>query len=111
MMRKSIPMLTPLSLSVSLKMALLTRRLEIPVILSLALADGLSSSGFTVSAFKANQNPPLLLCLRICPGRYMAFSSLWMSVAAILATLDINKSDETVLPEDGRYFEAGIGVL
>jgi hypothetical protein len=34
-----------------------------------------------------------------------------MSVAAILATLDIAKSDETVLPQDGRYFIAGPGVL
>jgi hypothetical protein len=41
----------------------------------------------------------------------MAFSSIWMSVAAILATLEIAKSDETVLPADGRYFTAGEGVL
>jgi hypothetical protein len=27
-----------------------------------------------------------------------------MSVAAILATLEIAKSVETVLPEDGRYY-------
>jgi hypothetical protein len=37
----------------------------------------------------------------------MAYSTLWMSVAAILATLEITKSDETVLPEDGRYFAPG----
>jgi hypothetical protein len=30
-----------------------------------------------------------------------------VSCAAILATLDIAKSDETVLPEDGRYFSPG----
>jgi hypothetical protein len=30
-----------------------------------------------------------------------------MSVASILATLEIAKSDETVLPEDGRYFSPG----
>jgi hypothetical protein len=34
-----------------------------------------------------------------------------MSVAAILATLEIAKSDDTVLPEDGRYFAAGEGVM
>jgi hypothetical protein len=34
----------------------------------------------------------------------MAFSFLWISVAAMLATLEIAKSDETVLPKDGRYF-------
>ena len=52
-----------------------------------------------------------LRCLRICPGRYIAFSSLWISVAAILATLDIVKSEETVLPEDGKYFSPGTIVL
>ena len=41
----------------------------------------------------------------------MAFSTIWMSVAAILATLEIAKSDETVLPEDGRYFTPGAVVL
>jgi hypothetical protein len=30
-----------------------------------------------------------------------------MSVAAILATLEIAKSDETVLPADGRFFAPG----
>ena len=49
--------------------------------------------------------------LRICPGRYVAFSSLWMLIAAILATLEVAKSNETVLPEDGRYFTAGTVTL
>jgi cytochrome P450 len=48
-----------------------------------------------------------LRCIRICPGRYLAYSILWMSIASILATLEIAKSDDTVLPEDGRYFTAG----
>ena len=52
-----------------------------------------------------------LRCLRICPGRYMAFSFLWMSVAAILAILEIAESDETVLSEDGRYFTPDSAVL
>jgi hypothetical protein len=30
-----------------------------------------------------------------------------MSISAILATLEISKSDETVLPENGRYFRPG----
>jgi hypothetical protein len=30
-----------------------------------------------------------------------------MSIAAILATLEITKSDETVLSKDGRYFATG----
>ena len=109
MTRKSIPMLTPLSLSVSSKMALLIRRLEILVTLSLALADGACSSGFTASSFKAN--PDLTLTFRICPGRYMAFSSVWTTVAAILAALEIAKCDETLMPDDGRYYFAGRGVL
>jgi hypothetical protein len=41
----------------------------------------------------------------------MAFSTLWMTIAAILATLEIEKSDETVLPEDRRYFSPGTIVL
>ena len=41
----------------------------------------------------------------------MAFSSVWMTVAGILATLEIAQSDETVLSEDGRYFAAGEVVL
>ena len=53
----------------------------------------------------------IVLLRRICPGRYMAFSSLWMLIAAILATFEIAKSDETVLPEDGRYLTAGTFVL
>jgi hypothetical protein len=34
-----------------------------------------------------------------------------MSVASILAMLQIAKSDETALPEDGRYFSPGALVL
>jgi hypothetical protein len=41
----------------------------------------------------------------------MAFSALWLSIAVILATFEISKSDETVLPENGRYFPPGTAVL
>jgi hypothetical protein len=41
----------------------------------------------------------------------MAFSFLWMSITAILATLEIAKSDETVLPEDRKYFPPGTSVV
>ena len=41
----------------------------------------------------------------------MAFSLLWTTIAAILATLEIAKSEETVLPEDGRYFAPNKAVL
>jgi hypothetical protein len=95
------------SLSVSSKMALSTKRLGILVISSLALADGASSS------YKLCLRLIHLLfeCYRICPGRHMAFSSVWMSVAAILATLEIAMSNETTLPKDGRYFSSGTTVL
>jgi hypothetical protein len=108
--RKSTPMLNFSSLSVSSKMALLIRRLEILAISFLALADGKSSSD-SQYRLKLTSFIPLLSYLRICPGRHMAFSFIWMTVAAILATLEIAKSDETVLPEDGRYFTPHESVL
>ena len=90
-------------------MALWTRTSEILATLSLGLADGVYCSGSQYRLSRLIQ--VLLWCLRICPGRYMAFSFLWMSVAAVLATLEISKSDETVLPENGRYFVPGANVL
>ncbi|KAF7345632.1 Cytochrome P450 [Mycena venus] len=38
---------------------------------------------------------------RICPGRHMATSSLWITIASILATLDINKA----IDENGEVVE------
>ncbi|KAF9457689.1 cytochrome P450 [Collybia nuda] len=38
---------------------------------------------------------------RICPGRYMAFSSVWIAVASIIATLDIAKA----VDENGNVIE------
>ncbi|KAJ7032278.1 cytochrome P450 [Mycena alexandri] len=38
---------------------------------------------------------------RICPGRHMAAESVWMSVASILAALDITKA----VAEDGQVIE------
>ncbi|KAG6908815.1 hypothetical protein DXG01_003168 [Tephrocybe rancida] len=32
---------------------------------------------------------------RICPGRYMAFSAVWITVASIVATFDITKARDT----------------
>ncbi|KAJ7247309.1 cytochrome P450 [Mycena rebaudengoi] len=37
----------------------------------------------------------------ICPGRHMAMSSLWISIASILATFDISKA----VGEDGKVIE------
>ncbi|KAF7368570.1 Cytochrome P450 [Mycena venus] len=38
---------------------------------------------------------------RLCPGRHMALSSMWITVASILATFDISKA----VGEDGRVIE------
>ncbi|KAJ4490644.1 cytochrome P450 [Lentinula aciculospora] len=38
---------------------------------------------------------------RICPGRFMAFSSLWIAVASMLAVFDITKP----IDEDGNVIE------
>jgi hypothetical protein len=58
--RKSILILNLSSLSVSLKMVALTRRLETRAILSSALADGTSYLGSQyLSSFEANLNLPL----------------------------------------------------
>jgi hypothetical protein len=53
-------MLSLFSLSVSSKMAILTKRLEIRVILCLALVDGMSYAGFTAPSVKVNPTLPLL---------------------------------------------------
>jgi len=38
---------------------------------------------------------------RICPGRYMAFSAMWIAVASIIATFDITKA----VDENGQVIE------
>ncbi|KAG6846974.1 hypothetical protein H0H93_010785 [Arthromyces matolae] len=38
---------------------------------------------------------------RICPGRHMAFSAIWITIASILATFDINKARDA----DGNIIE------
>jgi cytochrome P450 len=43
---------------------------------------------------------------RICPGRYMAYSSVWLVVASLLATVNITKfidSDGVVIEPSGEY--------
>ncbi|KAJ2930298.1 hypothetical protein H1R20_g6807, partial [Candolleomyces eurysporus] len=43
---------------------------------------------------------PELVCFgfgrRICPGRFMAFESLWLLIASLIATFDIEKAKEKV---------------
>ena len=36
---------------------------------------------------------------RICPGRHMAYASLWIAITSILSVFKIEKTDETVIPE------------
>ncbi|RXW12655.1 hypothetical protein EST38_g13199 [Candolleomyces aberdarensis] len=40
---------------------------------------------------------------RVCPGRYMAFSAVWLAIASLIATFDIEKAKEKVkaVGEDG----------
>jgi hypothetical protein len=54
---------------------------------------------YTVRSFVTH----VLFC-SICPGRFMAFTSIWTAIAGILATLDIQRTEETVLNDPSRYF-------
>lgn len=38
---------------------------------------------------------------RICPGRFMAYSSVWMAIASILSVFEITKA----IDEDGEVVE------
>ncbi|KAJ7183014.1 hypothetical protein C8R43DRAFT_1083755 [Mycena crocata] len=42
--------------------------------------------------YKGYRIPANSIIYKLCPGRHMAISSLWISVASILATLDITKA-------------------
>jgi hypothetical protein len=56
-------------------------------------------------SFKFRQS--LIFCFRICPGKYLAFSSVWLTVSSILATMEISnwvdpKTGEVNIPS-GEY--------
>ncbi|KAJ2926328.1 hypothetical protein H1R20_g10780, partial [Candolleomyces eurysporus] len=42
---------------------------------------------------------------RICPGRFMAFESLWLSIASLIATFNIEKAKEKVTLPSGEEVE------
>ena len=42
---------------------------------------------------------------RICPGRFMAFESLWLGIASLIATFDIEKPKEKVALSTGEEVE------
>lgn len=44
--------------------------------------------------------------LRLCPGRFMGLASLWIAMTGILTTFNIEKSEETKLPDPSRYFKS-----
>ncbi|KAJ2930257.1 hypothetical protein H1R20_g6805, partial [Candolleomyces eurysporus] len=52
---------------------------------------------------------PELACFgfgrRICPGKFMAFESLWLMVASLIATFDIEKAKEKVTLPSGEEIE------
>ncbi|KAG5650135.1 hypothetical protein H0H81_000558 [Sphagnurus paluster] len=43
---------------------------------------------------------------RICPGRHMAFSAVWITMASIIATFDISKA----VDNDGRIIEPSLDI-
>jgi cytochrome P450 len=55
---------------------------------------------------------PLHACFgfgrRICPGRFMAFESLWLAIASLIATFDIEKPKEKVTLPSGEEVERTI---
>ena len=45
---------------------------------------------------------------RACPGRWIAYDSLWMSIASLLATFNIrpiNDANGCPVPPEGRYID------
>ena len=42
---------------------------------------------------------------RICPGRFMAFESLWLTIASLLAVFDLEKAKEKVTLPTGEEVE------
>jgi cytochrome P450 len=42
---------------------------------------------------------------RICPGSAMAFESLWLSIASLISTFDIEKAKEKVILPSGEEVE------
>ncbi|PPQ67743.1 hypothetical protein CVT26_007030 [Gymnopilus dilepis] len=44
---------------------------------------------------------------RVCPGRYMAASSLWITVASLIAAFDFSKADQS----EGSTYEYEPGIL
>jgi cytochrome P450 len=45
---------------------------------------------------------------RICPGRVMAFESLWLSIASLIATFEFEKAKEKVTLPSGEEVERTI---
>ncbi|KAJ7234222.1 cytochrome P450-like protein [Mycena rebaudengoi] len=50
---------------------------------------------------------------RVCPGRHMAMSSMWITIASILSTFDITKAvgDDGNVIEPTYEFDTGIASL
>jgi cytochrome P450 len=48
--------------------------------------------------------------IRICPGRHLAFASLWINIASILATFEISRAADSapdeVLGSEEQYTDA-----
>ncbi len=70
------------------------------------LTDPIPNFGFGRRYVLSNSRhaSALITTCRICPGRFFAMDSLWISVASILATFNIEKAKD----EQGRDIEPGI---
>jgi len=68
------------------------------------LSGGLEDGETHLSMFMCQNSDsilPIILFSRICPGRFMAFSSMWIAVANMIAVFDIEKSKDY----DGNIIE------
>ena len=64
----------------------------------------LDSYGGTVSTSLQNLHSPFSYfarCPSVCPGRFMAFSAVWLAIASIVYVFDIEKAKD----EDGNEIE------
>lgn len=67
-----------------------------------AVKDPITAFGFGRRyAYRALPASKFSSCSRLCPGRHMATSTIWIAVVSILAAFDIRKA----VDEDGRDIE------
>jgi hypothetical protein len=60
-----------------------------------------SDDGTSIRCLTLNGLVSSRCALRICPGRYMAFSAVWIGIASLIAAFDITKA----VDENGDVIE------